>query len=387
MTTTLAPVYAPTTCIFLYISLDCPLRCEYCFVAKEPRRMTKETARKAVDFFLSRNISGVERSLDINFFGGEPFLEPDTILEVIRYTRQARPSISKQVRFFATTSGLIATPAVEQAIREGSIHLLVSLDGTPQGNAPRRLVSGRPSYPVVAQNLPKFMEWAPSVTLRATFHPQALDLVGNVRHLMDLGVTSIALCPVVEADWSESVPALEAAYEALADWYIEEARAGYYVPLELTRQVLQMWHRHLSGPGSRPSRPCGVGTWILGIDPEGHVMPCHRFLYRPHDHLGTVENTQLSPERWKYVHLSARDILGCDTCPAQPVCGGGCRLLALEAGSGLHGTHPGHCLTLRAHARAARRIYDTLRAEKNPVLAAVLSAASFLHPALTEIGT
>ena len=69
----------------LYLTEDCNLRCSYCFVNKSPRRMSSDTARKAVEFYLDRNISGAEYSINITFFGGEPFLELDRMEEVIAW--------------------------------------------------------------------------------------------------------------------------------------------------------------------------------------------------------------------------------------------------------------------------------------------------------------
>ncbi len=96
-------------------------------------------------------------------------------------------------------------------------------------------------------------------------------------------------------------------------------------------------------------------------------MPCHRFLYRPEDWLGTVEQPKLSPARERYLHLKSSDILDCEGCMAKMVCGGGCRVVALNQGLTLKSSYASHCITMRAHARAAMRIHDTLVGEQNPV--------------------
>ncbi len=380
-------VYAPVRTMLLYVTEQCNLRCEYCFVDKKPRRMGAETARKAMDFLLSRNVSGAESTLNIGFFGGEPFLEQDRMEEVIEYGRRYRPNVHKQFEFSATTNGTIATPRVERLLQEHRMRLLISMDGRHGASAHRPYVSGKPSYDTVARNLPKLAFWAVEAIVRMTFHPGALDLVGNVRHALELGAPSVALCPVEEAAWAGHQAALDDAYEALADWYIQEARQGQILPLEVTHAFLYQRHAALEHGLGRPSRPCGVGTHLLAIDPDGNVMPCHRFLYRKGEWLGTVDQADLPVERMQYVHLSAADILGCDACPAQPVCGGGCRAVALNAGLGLYGAHPGYCITMRAHARAVYRIYDTLTAEGNVHFRKALSRPRPLAGALAELIT
>lgn len=144
------------------------------------------------------------------------------------------------------------------------------------------------------------------------------------------------------------------------------------MPLAITWDLLRQYHNHRlradspSGCGGcRPGRPCEVGNSLLAIDPEGNVMPCHQFLYRPQDWLGTAEAPDLGERRRPYVELTSQDLLGCLGCAAEPVCGGGCRVVALRHGQGLQGVHEGHCLVTRAHARAVFRVYDTLMKERN----------------------
>jgi sulfatase maturation enzyme AslB (radical SAM superfamily) len=99
-----------------------------------------------------------------------------------------------------------------------------------------------------------------------------------------------------------------------------------------------------------------------------------------------VDQPTLSPERWKYVHLSSSTMLGCDVCSARMLCGGGCRAVVLDAGGDLEtGTAPGYCTTTRAHARAVTTIYDTLMAENNPLLRQLLDSAASATTALTAL--
>lgn len=353
----------PVTRLMLYLTEDCNLRCTYCFVKKKPRRMSLETAKKAIDYFLDRNISGRARRLGLTFFGGEPFLELELMEEIIQYAYQRRRETGKRIIFAATTNATIANPRVEKLVREQRISLMVSIDGGEEAMASRPFVGGGSPFNAVARNLKRLVEWSPSVLARMTYHPEALDLTTNVRRVLELGAPAVALCQVSESDWRGYEERLEQAWVELGDWFLSEARRGRWLPLE------NVWVRlrriHLSRLGApRPARACPVGTTLLGIDPDGNVMPCHRFLYRPQDWLGTVEEPRLGPERDKYVSISSRDLLGCDDCVAEPICGGGCRLLAISERLDLHsGTHPGYCLNTRAQARMAYRVYDALMEE------------------------
>ena len=362
----------------------CNLRCTYCFVEKTTRRMSRETARQSVDFFLHRNITGVNPRLAITFFGGEPFIELDLMEEVIAYTRAARPDSRKQVRFAATTNATVVGPRVERMVRDHQFELLISFDGKPESSQYRPFDNGTSSYALVARNLPKLTAWAAKAIVRMTFHPGALDLAGNAAHALDLGASSVTLAPVVESDWNGHEGALEQAYLELADWFISSARQGRLLPLESTWIMLRRLDAARHG-APRQTVPCGVARSLLGVDPDGNVMPCHRFLYRPQDWLGRVDRPVIRAARNQYLELASSQLEECRGCAAERVCGGGCRAVNLGAGRGLKGVHPGHCLNTRAHLRAATQIYETLMQEGNLDFLRQLRSHQGLSPALQEL--
>ncbi len=377
-------VYAPVRSLVVYLTEDCNLACSYCFVKKSPRRMSSETARQAVEFFLHRNVSGVLRDIEITFFGGEPFLELDRMEEIVALARQRRPNTYKHVTFGVTTNGTIFNERVERIVREAGMKVLVSLDGTADASSQRLFCSGQPSHDVVARNLPRFVACSPHTAVRMTFHPQALDLVGNVRHALELGAPAVGLCRVIEADWNGHEAALEEACERLADWYIGQVRSGVVPPLVVTHLQLMQLHCSHHG-GTRPPRSCRMGHSLLSVDPDGNVMACHRCLYRPADWVGRVEQPVLAPTRQKHIAFSSHQIVGCHSCVARPVCGGGCRVAALEAGYDFSQAHPHQCLIMRSTARALLRIYDTLMAEGNETFGRMLESSFLVPPGLTHL--
>jgi uncharacterized protein len=348
--------------------------------------MSIEVARKAVDFYLDKKISGNERNLGLTFFGGEPFLELDLMEDVVAYSRRARPNCYKKIRFSATTNGTVASPRVERLVRDAGMGLLISFDGTHESSESRPFASGRDAYDVVERNLPRLLSWTHLGMVRMTFHPRSLDFVSNVKHAIALGARSIALCPVIEAQWDGYEHAVEEAYQALAEFYMNEARRGRPPGLEVTVRALHDHHAAMVR-GTLPSRPCAVGTFLLGIDPSGGVMPCHRFPYRKHDWLGTVDSPDLSPERERFTRLSTDDFPDCARCSARAICGGGCRAVALNAGLALNEAHPAYCMLTRAHERAVRRIYETLMEERNKALLQMLAVPIGDRGALGELAT
>jgi uncharacterized protein len=375
--------YIPVTELILYVSEECNLRCTYCFVNKKPRRMTLETGQKAVDYFLNRNISGTAYDLTLSFFGGEPMLETELISQLIAYAKKPRDRVYKKIRFGATTNGTLAGPQVEKVIREGQLQLLISLDGDQAATRQRPLVSGADSYPMIAKNLKRLIGWSPQAGVRMTYHPGALNVVHNIKHAIELGATSIYLCPVVEADWSGLDTQVDELHQSLAEWFLREFRQGQTPPLEVTWSILRQYHKALYCKDCLPKRPCQVAAGLLAINVQGNVMPCHRYLYRPQDWLGTVADSGLPAQREQYLKLHSPDFTECQSCEANRVCGGGCRVVAIEGGHGLHGIHPYHCLTMRAHYRAAVHIYQELLGDLR--FQQLLTHPERFHGALREL--
>lgn len=333
----------------MYLTEECNLRCTYCFVEKRPRRMSPETALRTVDLFMERDVAGSEYRLQLSLFGGEPFLEVELIDQVGHHARRQARARGRRVLLSATTNGTLLDSRVEDTIRNHRIHIVLSMDGDSEVTArDRPFLGGRSSHRAVERNLPRFVEVAPDVLVRTTFHPGALDLVGRVRYLLALGAPRIALCPVMDWPWEGRGEAVERAYEDLGEWFLANSSPTGIPPLDVTRRLLSAWHRSLRG-GARPRRPCRVGHSLLSVDPDGNVMPCHRFLGRPEDRLGTVIRPEVHSERRRpFVELDSSRMQGCDGCTAEPVCGGGCRVVALKHGRGLDDPDPGHCIPMRA---------------------------------------
>ena len=351
----------PVRTLMVYLDEDCNLRCHYCFVNKKRRRMSTETIHKIPEFAFRDDVAGRGRELQINFFGGEPFLAVDEMELLARLMRARARRQDRDVRFSVTTNGTIFSPSIARLISTYKMSILLSVDGDEQASLHRPTISGKNSFQQVLRNIPAFLEACQGrLTVRCTFHSEDYRLVDRVVFLQKLGVRSIALCPVLECDWVPHQEALEKEYRRLADWFLAQLAQGSHPPLELTWAYLKQWHLFQENP-VRPRRPCELGYTLLGIDPDGNVLPCHRYLYRRHDRLGTLEQPELvGSKREQFLAIDSSRIPDCQNCMASPICGGGCRVAALSQGLGLHDAYLGHCIPMRAHASAVYHIYDQL---------------------------
>jgi len=82
-------IYSPRQEISFAVTEDCNLNCAYCYLPKKNtgRKMSFETARKAVDYLLGDTHHFTAPNLVIDFIGGEPLLEAELMDRITDYIK------------------------------------------------------------------------------------------------------------------------------------------------------------------------------------------------------------------------------------------------------------------------------------------------------------
>lgn len=118
--------------MILQITQSCNLRCEYCVYSgtyqnrqHTQKQMSEETAKKAIDFFVSH--SSDSPSLALSFYGGEPLLRVEFIQMCIDYCKEVGEG--KTFLFNLTTNGTLLNDEVEDFLVRNNISVMFSLDG------------------------------------------------------------------------------------------------------------------------------------------------------------------------------------------------------------------------------------------------------------------
>ncbi len=116
----------------LQVTQQCNLRCEYCIYSgayenrhHSNKKMSIETAKKAIDFALSRSKDTNE--FHLGFYGGEPLLEFQFVKTCMEYTLERGQG--KEITFGLTTNGTILTEEIMDYFAEHKVQMLISLDG------------------------------------------------------------------------------------------------------------------------------------------------------------------------------------------------------------------------------------------------------------------
>lgn len=316
----------------LHISHDCNLRCKYCFAStgdfgRHRSIMSPEVGKKAIDFLLRE--SGGRRNLEVDFFGGEPLLNFDTVKEIVKYALEKEKEYNKHFRFTITTNAVLLNEDHKKFINEHMSNVVLSIDGRPEVNDRMRFrIDGTGTYKDI---LPKIKDMAESRNqtnyyVRGTFTRENLDFSKDVIHLADQGFKQISVEPVVAAKDSgydlreEDLPVLFEEYEKLAYEYIKRQKEGngfnfFHFMIDLNQ-----------GPCiAKRITGCGAGHEYLAITPEGDIYPCHQFVGMDDFKMGTVMDGRLNTDIQNYFRNSnVYTKKECMQCWARFYCSGGC---------------------------------------------------------------
>ena len=161
----------------LQITQECNFRCAYCsfgsddFTAQREhtaKRMSLETALKAVDFLLAH--SKDQNVVSIGFYGGEPLLEFDMIKTIIEYAEKVL--FGKDLLFTVTTNASLLTVDMAKYFYEHNCYVVISLDGTPEiHNRSRKFTaSGGGTFGTIKNNLNVIKEEFPAWFSKMSFN-------------------------------------------------------------------------------------------------------------------------------------------------------------------------------------------------------------------------
>lgn len=316
----------------IHIAHDCNLRCKYCFAdegAYQGKKglMSLETGKKAIDFVIEK--SGARKNIEIDFFGGEPLINFETVKGIVEYAKIKEKEFNKNFRFTITTNGLLLDDEKIKYINENMANIVLSIDGRREINDKMRVrADGSGCYDKI---LPEFQKIAETRNqdnyyVRGTFTRENLDFSKDVLHLADLGFKQTSVEPVVAPDEmpyslkEEDLPILYNEYEKLAKEYVKRKKEGngfnfFHFMIDLNQGPCVI--KRLSG--------CGSGCEYLAVTPEGDIYPCHQFVGNTDFKMGNVYTGEYNE---KIMHTFEQSNVytkeACKNCWAKFYCSGGC---------------------------------------------------------------
>lgn len=250
--------------IDLFITERCNLACEYCFAPKSDNDLTFEAGKKILDCMFELTPS----RMTVTFFGGEPFLLPELMLELMDY---ATTLWKENVKFHVVTNGTYYNEEIFRKLRQYPFSIQVSLDGDEKTHMEHR--GG--DFEKICLNTLNILAIFPEASVRMTFTPKTVGrLAMNVQFLhQKLGFKRIMHHAVMEADWQEEdIQKYMYQLTQIYNYRRWVLRSGEQLEIAFIDKPLGI----LNGEAKPDTVFCEAGRSYAAMLPNGDVYPCHR---------------------------------------------------------------------------------------------------------------
>ncbi len=361
-------VYNKCDSITLNVTNNCNLHCTYCFEqSKENLMMTKEIAIDAVRKTY-RPLSGRE-PFTINFFGGEPLLNWNTIKAVIDYCNENK----LKVRYGITTNLTILTDEMIEYFDNESIPVLVSIDGIKSVHDKNRCNS----FDTVIGNIKKLIDAGLGIYIEARMTILPADIkyaMDGIKMLYDMGINNFCPMPVTDVEWDDqSLIDAKKFYHEVTQFFIDTVKDvdsnGKNRNLSI-KNVDDLMQNILIPEINDPFMcPIFKNTWCT-IDYRGDVYACHQgptSTEKLQDTLYIGNLDWVNPEKiTEEIRKADYALENCNDCIGKSVCKCGCPVENMrETGSYTHPTNA-YCHLKRIMVQVIKEKQEDIMKIENP---------------------
>ena len=355
----------------LHIAHDCNLRCGYCFAGTgsfghERGLMTPEVACRAIDFLIENG--GSRKNAEVDFFGGEPLLNMETVKAAVAHIRRREAETGKHFNLTLTTNTILLDDEKLAFLNRENIQLILSIDGRREvHDRMRPFADGAGSYDMVLANMHRVVDsrQGQNYFARGTYTAYNTDFAADVLDLADQGFQRLSLEPVVGKDapyelTEAHLPELYRQYDLLAAEYLRRKAAGcgfefFHFNVDLLNGPCLV--KRLSG--------CGAGHEYFAVTPDGDLYPCHQFVGRDGFKVGNVFAGIAKQEicrEFRQAHVLTKE--ECRSCWARFYCSGGCHANAHAYNGTIHTPYQMGCALQKKRLESAIYVQIGLRRQR-----------------------
>ncbi len=344
----------------LNISNTCNLACAYCYASKGSYGLPSELMESTTALnLLSRAFSTFDID-NLMFFGGEPSLNLDVILDCCIFVQamydrgmiQTLPGFGLISNFYGPKSRFERLIAIA---KEFGIAFTASVDGPSEiHDANRHTRSGRASYEIVRRNLLHAQNAGVPVNIECTYTKEHIE---HGVHVVDLMQFFFAEYGLNETHIAPASGAQKLNLQQTVDEFCEAIK--YMVIHRYTNSLaFSIGERLLMGIANREpiGHYCPAGMTELAIGPQGNWFPCFMFVGNNAFDMGSVNEPRVFASQrqtiLEQIHQNSKEQRSsCQECWSRNLCSGCIGADYYETGS--LDIRPGCC---SVHAMAAEAI-------------------------------
>ncbi len=327
-------VSSGVTMATFFLTGRCPRKCCYCFVPPSMGSMTDGEVSNGLTIFAGQ----AGRGADILIYGGEPLLEPELVMRVIRESRD-------DLNLSLATGGWKHPRMLDEMLAERNGFAIVSIDGREKLHNSLRPLCGGNSFEEALKSFDAFRNAGCRVGISLTVTKgnasSVRDDFGFLLDTMkpdDIGL-NIWMHPKpcgpenpFEARWED-------VFDAVTGCLSDALSKGVYVE-QLFRRL-----RPLVTASPR-LRDCPSRGGRLVFTPGGGISPCDCMAAAGMYTVSDPESIPAILKRFSRLVPVFRD--DCLTCPCVALCGGGCLYDSMVCTGSLSGVREQRCSFERA---------------------------------------
>ncbi|KKS31541.1 MAG: Radical SAM domain-containing protein [candidate division WWE3 bacterium GW2011_GWA1_42_12] len=308
--------------LWIHVTDTCNLRCDYCYVHKGKRRLSKEACDVIVSALKADTETFQIKEVELKFAGGEPLVDIEIVSYFMDQARAALLPLGVKIHLAIITNGTLVTDEKAKFLKNEAFSVMVSLDGLGDFNNARKYADGRTSVHQVLEGI--------ECLLNAGVRPTILTTVSdtNVEGLWDLMIyvrekgLTLSLSP--SRDYEQEL-GLKMNVEHISNEMVVFLHKVCLLP---DSDLPRLSFNGIQFTGGR-THICGGGSNYFAVDPDAGVCFCQMTVDKPMG-LVTDKDSILSFATSQDTILEGGE---CLTCIWKNVCCGGCAVLAMNAGT------------------------------------------------------
>ncbi len=340
----------------LHLTTRCNLACRYCYQRHGTDDMPFATAAAAID-----RLTAVDPNPGLVFFGGEPLLLRDLILDLVDRCETRSPA---RYHYKITTNGTLLDDDFLAAATHRRISIALSCDGVRAAHDACRVnPAGRGTWDRVAPVLPRLLARQPYAPVMMTVTPTtASRFAESVLWLRDSGVRWLVTSLDHAAPWDDrTFRILARQYRRLAHAWLDDHRRGRKFGFAaFDKRIAARIH-----PGLGCS--CLLGRRQISVAPDGTLYPCVQFVGHPDWAIGTVADGLDEARRDAIYRRNEAPKATCAGCALESRCHNRCGCMNFQTTGTLDRVPPILCEHERLLQPLCDHLAATLYAEKNPL--------------------
>jgi uncharacterized protein len=308
---------------FVVLTDQCNYDCKYCYIERplrkncsENKAMSLDTAKLVLKSVL--NNSDVSTKAKLNFYGGEPLLNKEIMLFLLKEVTQKRPNIRPQI----VTNGSLVTEEIAEILKKYNVFTTVSLDGWEElNNKARVFIDGRPTFEDTMRGIKILQKHGVLDAISCTVSVHNYNrLVEVIEFFKDMGIRNVGMNYLIRDTLSGSTLDPEVVAENMFDAFLRANEIGIFEGTIGDKRAKHLW---LEKP--RRTDCTGCGTQIY-YSPKGLMGPCQAFHWSKDEQVPIDPDLKASnhPLWQKWAKRTPYSLKECFNCEALGVCGGGC---------------------------------------------------------------